>query len=68
VRVNRDLAVIVWDEKTHWLDLTYFEGEPDSLIASESVAAILAADAGLTAVPGADGTRRWVRRAEAKVG
>lgn len=63
MKLNRDLAVVVWHEDSHEVQLTYFEGAPDQLICSESVAKALARAAGLSAVPTTDGTRRWARRA-----
>ena len=59
--LGRDLAVIVWHECDHRIELTYLDGEADELFATDGVAARLAANAGLVSLPGADHTRRWVR-------
>jgi hypothetical protein len=37
-------------------------GEPEHMIGSEAITALLAKDAGLDAAPAPDDTRRWVLR------
>lgn len=57
---ERERTSVVWREDTHQIDVTYRDGESDRLIGSETVAAVLAADAGLAYVKIIDGTPRWV--------
>ena len=56
------LVSIVWHQQGHRIDLNYVHGEPDHMIGSEAITAMLAKDAGLDAVPTPDDTRRWVQR------
>lgn len=58
----REIAAVVWHRKGHDIEVIYVGSDPEHLIGSEEVATVLAADAGLQAVPTPEGIRRWVRR------
>ena len=57
-----ELVSIVWHQQGHRIDLIYVHGEPEHMIGSEAITAMLAKDAGLDAVPTPDDTHRWVLR------
>jgi hypothetical protein len=57
-----ELVSIVWHQQGHVIDLNYVHGEPEHMIGSEAITAMLAKDAGLDAVPTPDDTSRWVVR------
>jgi len=58
---ERGINSIVWHHGRDRIDVIYVEGDTDRLWGSESVAVVLANNAGLTAVSAPEGTRRWVR-------
>ena len=57
---------IVWNEKDLRIDVMYVKGKPDLIVATESVAAMLAEDAGLVLVDSPPGLVRWGRDPEAE--
>ena len=54
---------VFWFEKRRHMVVTYGDGRPDSTGAPESVAAVVAEEAGLVLVPTLPGVVRWVRPA-----
>ncbi len=58
---DRDIANVVWDERRHHIEVTYVDGESERLVGSESVAFVLAKNAGLSRVSGPDDTCQWSR-------
>jgi len=56
-----EIDTLVWYEKRHRMVVTYGDGRPDRIVATERVAAMLADDAGLVLVPSPPGMVRWVR-------
>jgi len=61
---ERNIKSIVWHEGRDRIDVIYVEGDTDRLWGSESVAVVLAKNAGLTAVPAPEGARRWARETD----
>ena len=58
---ERERTGVVWREDTHQIEVSYRDGASDQLIGSETVAAVLAADAGLDHVKAGDGIWSWVK-------
>ena len=52
---------VFWFEKRRKMVVTYGDGRPDNTVVAESVAAVVAAEAGLVLVPTLPGVVRWVR-------
>ncbi len=61
---ERAITSVVWHERGHRIEVTYLGGDSDRLWGSEAVAVVLAKNAGLSAVPAPQGSRRWVRDPE----
>ncbi len=58
---QRDIVGVVWKELGNRIVVTYADGEPEKVRASELVAADIARDAGLSVVHTRDGMARWVK-------
>jgi hypothetical protein len=55
---------VFWYQKRNCMVVTYRDGEPDRIPTTESAAASLAAEAGLTLVLTKPGVLRWARSSE----
>ncbi len=62
---DRQIVSIVWHSLRRTIDVRYDNGDVDQVIGPEAIAVVLAKDAGLRLVPAPEGTRHWVRAAEA---
>jgi hypothetical protein len=60
--LDPEIIGIVWHEAGEHLFLLYAEGEPERLVATEAVAARLAADIGLDVEVRSHGAVRWTRQ------
>jgi len=58
----RAIASVVWDRRSHDIEVIYVGRDPEHFLGSEHVALALALHAGLTSVPTHEGIRRWVSR------
>jgi len=58
---EREVVSLVWHRRDLRIVVSYAEGYREHWIGSDVVAAVLAADAGLSLVSTSDGRVRWVR-------
>jgi hypothetical protein len=62
---KREIAKVLWHRRGNYLNVTFAAGDREQLVGSWEMAAKLAEEAGLSLVPTADDTVRWVRGGDA---
>jgi hypothetical protein len=61
-RTKSEIVDLIWHRRGDEIRITYVEGHTDQMVGSETVATVLAKDAGLSPVEAFDNTRRWARK------
>jgi hypothetical protein len=57
-----EIVDLIWHRRGDQICITYVEGHTDRMVGSETVATVLAQDAGLSPVEAINSTRRWARK------
>jgi hypothetical protein len=62
--IVRHIDQVFWYKRRNCMVVTYRDGDPDRIVATERSAAVLSEQAGLVLVPTLPGVVRWVRHPE----
>ncbi|HEY5025883.1 MAG TPA: hypothetical protein VII76_12970 [Acidimicrobiales bacterium] len=59
---EREVVAVMWRRHTHSIDVVFVEGQPDTLMGTQKMAAQMAEGFGLELVPTNPGTILWVKK------